>query len=126
MGRLIDTETLYEELESNLDLTRKYTIQQLFDAIYERIDAVPSISEWKDAAKNPPNRSGRYLALTDIGSIVRIDYSSVYKLWNCTDNFEEPIARFMSIPVICYTEVPIPPLKFRRKVNGKSWCCRCR
>lgn len=118
MGRLIDTELLFEELESNLDLTKKYTIQQLFDAIYERIDAVPSASELKDAVKNPPNISGRYIALTKNGIIGIIDYSALHKRWNCTDYFDHNFALAFAYSVVCYTEIPIPPLKFRRKVNG--------
>ena len=120
MGRLIDSEILCEELKSNLDLTRKYTIQELFDRIYECIDNVPSVYEWKRQGTEPPEKSGRYLVQPFKGNPIAMYYSKRHNRYSFISDLDDvtwDTARHLVVPVVAWCKIPRLPTKFRRLIK---------
>ena len=70
------------------------------------LDKTTTVAEWVSVKDRLPEKSGCYLAITIAGSILVLNYSNKYKMFNCFDDLEP---NGNQLEVTHWMPIPEPP-----------------
>ena len=75
---------------------------ELYNAGYRK-------QEWISVDERLPEESGVYVAYTDNGNSMTLDYSAKHKLFNSFDSYSRDVAEGFAIPVTHWMPLPEAP-----------------
>ena len=91
----------YDDIEC-IKVCNKCYATQIYNAGYRK-------QEWISVDERLPEESGVYVAYTDNGNSITLDYSAKHKLFNSFDSYSRDVAEGFAIPVTHWMPLPEAP-----------------